>query len=506
MKVIFKKSKKNRMGLGQMGAGSILSAAIIFNLACAESPAGDNKEPVPATTNSMIPITYAFESHLLAGESSVNYSGQVARQILIKSLYSYIDGLTAKIDDQSVLARTGLIVEKLDFFYSFDGSIAGDTPHGLSSDLGMKQASIGDISTSAKLINKTAGNDKTGQYKDWNTVGLMGWPSMLVVTPEGLVRQWFQAIEDQAMARQAGNPPLDPSGAAITKTFVTPEGLDLKQLLQKFLMGAVSYSQGTDDYLDDDIAGKGLNSQNTTPEKDGKAYTSLEHIWDEGFGYFGAARDYKSYTDDEIAGKSGRAEYEHGYHDSNRDGKIDLKSEFNFGHAVNAANRDRGAATDAKTDYTEAAINAFLKGRHLISTAGGELSDEQMTKLKAQRDIIVSNWELAIASTTLHYINENLQDHAKFGTQEYDFYDHAKHWSELKGFALSLQFNPRKKISDTQLESLHTQVGDAPVLPSADASAITLNKQALLDARALLLAVYGFDAKNIGDDDGNNGW
>jgi len=94
----------------------------------------------------------------------------------------------------------------------------------------------------------------------------------------------------------------------------------------------------------------------------------------------------------------------------------------------------------------------------------------------------------------------------RFGTPDYKFLDHAKHWSELKGFALALQFNPRSPVTDAQFDTLHTLLGDAPVLPGAESAVITLYKTSLRNARALLATAYGFDAANVGNDDGENGW
>ncbi|NIS36531.1 MAG: DUF4856 domain-containing protein, partial [Actinobacteria bacterium] len=54
---------------------------------------------------------------------------------------------------------------------------------------------------------------------------------------------------------------------------------------------------------------------------------------------------YDQYTDDEIAAAGGRDDWQ-GTHDSDGDGAIDPAAEVNFGQSVNAAKRDRGAATD----------------------------------------------------------------------------------------------------------------------------------------------------------------
>ena len=247
-------------------------------------------------------------------------------------------------------------------------------------------------------------------------------------------------------------------------------------------MGAVAFSQGADDYLDDDTEGKGLWAQNCTPDKAGKAYTSLEHAWDEGFGYFGAAMNFGAFEDGDIAGKDYARDDWQGVNDADADGKIDLTSELNWGHSVNAQKRDRGSASGAApTDFTQGAWDGFIAGRTIIANAGGTLTEPEMTDLVAARDQAVSNWEKAISATAVHYVNDVLGDMAKpmacevdgAGAQvdadcnAYSFESHAKHWGELKGFALSLQFNPHSPLTDDDFDRLHEVLGDAPVLPDA---------------------------------------
>ena len=96
----------------------------------------------------------------------------------------------------------------------------------------------------------------------------------------------------------------------------------------KVFMGAIAFSQGSDDYLDDDVQGKGLLASHIPTED--KAYSGVEHAWDEGFGYFGGAQDYGTWTDEEIAGNA--------FLDRNGDGEIDLKTEVNWAHSRNAVN------------------------------------------------------------------------------------------------------------------------------------------------------------------------
>ncbi|HWN71297.1 MAG TPA: DUF4856 domain-containing protein, partial [Haliangium sp.] len=226
-------------------------------------------------------------------------------------------------------------------------------------------------------------------------------------------------------------------------------------------------------------------------------YTVLEHAWDEGFGYFGAARDYDKYSDDELSGEGGRGEYQ-SYHDSTADGFIDISREYNFAVAVYCAERDR-ASVDA-TDFTKEVFDAFVAGRTIIAEAGDTLTTEQFDALKAQSDIVALTWEKCLGATVIHYINETLADMETFGTAEYSFEGHAEHWSELKGFALGLQFNPESPMHEgTRFADFHARVADAPVLPNdaGGQTAIDDYKAALLSARDILQEAYGFSAANV---------
>ena len=88
---------------------------------------------------------------------------------------------------------------------------------------------------------------------------------------------------------------------------------------------------------------------------------------------------------------------------------------------------------------TKDAWTAFWEGRKLLAdTVGTELSDADLATLRGYRDQALDSWEMAIVGTVIHYINDTLQDIK--GNADID--DLAKHWSEAKGFALSMQFNP----------------------------------------------------------------
>ncbi|WP_143872131.1 DUF4856 domain-containing protein [Catenovulum sediminis] len=444
---------------------------------------------------------YVFPSKFSDGDS-VSYSGQVARHVLIAELTNYIgSGLQADIENEKVKTKADALAKLYAYYYSdSDENTTADAVNAvLNADLTVvansEQSSIADISSGKNLQGKIAGNDGgfddavVTQHKDWNAGTEFEAFSATYMgdfeqTPEALLLKFFEVIAINAEAVYAGEH-LDDNNFSLP-VYLTKDGHDLKQLVQKFLLGAVAYSQGTDDYLDDATDGKGLKTANA---QDGtSAYSKLEHQWDEGFGYFGAARNYLAYTDEEIAGKGGRDGWSSGYYDINMDGKIDLNSEFNFGNSTNAAKRDLGSA--GVTDYTQQAMEAFLAGRRLLNEIAGtssDLTDLEMEELKGHRDQAVLAWEKSIAATVVHYINDT---HADITTGA-SLADTAKHWSELKGFLIGLQFNPHSPLSDADFTEINNLIGDKPVLDAVNKTAYLAD---LLEARAKLQAAYSFDA------------
>jgi len=474
---------------------------------CGGSSGGGNNNGGEGDNAPNVPATYSFDSAFNSGESSVAYSGQIARQLLIAELNHEIGtGLQEKIGAGVINASSSLqdILDILESYYDGGTSTLADEPL-RTVPANSLQKTFGDISLDKNLVGKTAGNDSATDHRDWKNGGFSGWQAD---SPEALVRAWFDEISRNAMMVAAGQAravdfSASNSGVHSLRIYQTTDGLDLKQLVQKFLLGAIAFSQGTDDYFDDATPDKGLLTDNIVPNKTGAAYTTLEHQFDEGYGYFGAARNYNDYSDDEIAGKGGRAEFSSGYNDANGDGLIDLNSEFNFGNSTNAAKRDLGSSTG--TDLSADAFNALLNGRAIVSAAvGRELTDAELTALKAQRDLMVAAWEKAVAATVVHYINDVMADMDKMGAEDYSYADHIKHWGELKGFALGLQFNPRSPLlADSDASGVedfvqfHGLVGERPALPDAGASELNDYRADLLAARALMAQAYGFASQDV---------
>jgi hypothetical protein len=166
---------------------------------------------------------------------------------------------------------------------------------------------------------------------------------------------------------------------------------------------------------------------------------------------------------------------------------------------VHATKRQRRADNEEhQADLSGDADLAFRTGRAIITAAYESGEKVDLAALAAQRDIAVLAWEKAYAATAIHYINDVLADMNAVGSEDYSFADHAKHWSELKGFALGFQFNPRSPMSEADFAAVHAAVGDAPVGASpSDPVDDAPYRAALLDARSLIGDAYDFDEANV---------
>ena len=286
-----------------------------------------------------IPTAYVFDSRFTEGESSVAYSGQVVRNLLLQDLKIFIDNL-GKDGASSASVQDMLDLYAYDDGYDLESlTTAGSMP--------VVESRYSSISTGKNLNGKISGDVVIGYGK----------------TADELVRGWFEII--------AGNS-QDGDKLGTPAVYTDENGVDLTQMINKVLIGAVPYYQATGVYL----AGL-LDRGNGEPHSEGKAYSSMEHGWDEAFGYFGAARDYARYTDEQLAGSVGDYTF-----DSNGDGSIDFNSEYNFGLSRNAGKRDKGGAG---VDFTGDIFAAFLAGRTLIVNQGSAGRNLRPARSSGQR-------------------------------------------------------------------------------------------------------------------------
>ena len=405
---------------------------------------GDDKDgtnPVNSGDSSInVPSAYVFDSRFSPGESSVSYSGQVVRNLLLQDLKIFTGNL-GKDGAQSASAQ-----DMLNYY-------AHDDAYGLETLTNPKDHSA----LESRYSSMSTGKNLNGKISSDIVIGYGK-------TADALVREWIDIIADNSQdAAKLGTPAV----------YTTEDGVDLSQMINKVLIGAVPYYQATGKYL------YLLFEKGNAEAKEGKTYTDMEHYWDEAFGYFGAAADYNRYSDADV--KAGVNL------DSNGDGKIDFKSEYNFAIAKGAAKRDIGGTG---VDFTSDIFTAFLTGRTLI------VNQASQADIDAQRIAAANGMEKVIAATVVHYINDTLGDLEVYGTSDYNETNHNKHWAEMKGYAIGLQFNPFKLISDSQLRDLHDKLGQAPVYAEAGSAAYNSVTEDYKDARNILKNAYGYSSAN----------
>lgn len=448
---------------------------------------------------------YAFKN--TSDEDTVSYSGQIARHVIMDEI--------KKATGAIVAPDTADNLGKIKNLYSGDDHATIDATIIASSKAGdlAIQKMIGDISSGKNLRDKIAGGyiNSSGELKGEPTrliSPFFGWEGLASdATPDIFVNYIFDKLDANIMLLSPVKVDTK-DGMLDIPTYTDAYGVDYVQLLQKFLLMSVGFSQGTTDYLKQNFAAQSGQFQ----QKDGQPippYSIAEHHFDEGFGYFGGARDSLALTKEQISSV---------FNDSNVDGMIDLNSEYNFGQSVNCAKRERG-----KNNFTSRTMQAFIDGREIVAkmtvAAEGMTPDEAVEATKMYQDSLnmaikdaAVTWEECIAATVIHYINVTTDDIDAFDEGKFaslkNFEDLAKHWSEMKGFAFGLQFSPFSPFreSEEKLESLKTvlaKMGNAPVLPNGtqagEAKDIEAYKADLMSARAVLKDMYGFSQEDVNE-------
>lgn len=472
-----------------------------------------------------MPTTYAYTNTYFSADASnsVSYTGQTARQILIADMAYFME---KKLTDDAA-NTVASVTTSLDFFIKGTDANVTDTLIGSyikdAANVSLKSAgTYGDISSGKNLNGKIAGGNGNGGGETSKLIGgeFFGWSDGSAALPIDLVNMWIakqSALASDGVAIQV----TDATGATSSANVNTDQhGRNYRQLMQKFLMGAVNFSQGTNDYFKTDFASKLTTDDGGDSPKN---YSAGEHKFDEGFGYYGAARDNLHYTDLEARAKSGREGWRFGHHDTDGDGLIDVRSEYNMAHSQNCAKRDAGSAGGSNpTDFSSEVMTSMVAARQIISNAANKIAPELTSAEDAKLQEHIKNasvvWEKCIAATAVHYVNDLIADIGEYSNGApstlNNFETVAKHWSELKGFMLSLQFSPASPFRDVavtsvdldDLKRINALVGDAPVLADGSqlgiqplgsaADAVYAYRGKLTEVRATLQAAYGFSDGN----------
>ncbi|MDO5970452.1 DUF4856 domain-containing protein [Flavivirga aquimarina] len=313
--------------------------------------------------NVVAPATYNFERN---GVSTVSFSGQTTRIQMAEELISaLIDNTVTEV--------------------ALDGMFAHEEGNNDFSDT--------DLNASDKSIrSKTAAST---DYFSANTTDANAIKADFDGWIEAQVNDVFPNWGTTATAGNAGN--LQEAGGGSTR-YISGKGLEYNQAINKALIGALMVDQMLNNYLGTSVldAGSNVTDNDADTLEDGKSYTTMEHKWDEAFGYL-----YGNEADPELP---------------------QLGADSFLNKYLSRVEEDADFAGIADDVY-----NAFKLGRAAIVAKNYDVRDEQA-------EIIREKISEIIGIRAVYYLQ---QGKANLGTDNASaFHD----LSEGFGFVYSLQF------------------------------------------------------------------
>ncbi|MEX1063309.1 MAG: DUF4856 domain-containing protein [Balneolaceae bacterium] len=208
------------------------------------------------------PPTYNFTR---SGDSTVSFSGQTTRILMADELFISMSDFN-NATEESLLEM-----------YRNQTEAGGDTDPFSDAGLNASDKSIkSKVAASRDLFSSNA--SLSAEIKnDFET-----WLS-------AQVNEVFPNRNELAESGQAGQI-ADGSGVR----YVSGEGLEYNQLVNKSLIGALMADQMLNNYLGSAVLDEGTNLQDNDSgqTEEGSPYTTMEHKWDEAYGYiYGTSAD-----------------------------------------------------------------------------------------------------------------------------------------------------------------------------------------------------------------------
>lgn len=224
-----------------------LFTAVMGGLILASCSVDD--EPVIENETIEVPDTYTFNRN---GNSTVNYAGQTER-----------------------LVMTG---ELISAFNDFDNA-TGESLSNMFSNLN-DPFSKDELNSSSKSIkSKVAASEL---YFSTNSVESNAIKNDFESFITAQVNEVFPNKDQLATKGVAGQ---IADGSSVR--YVNSKGLEMNQAFAKGLIGALEADQMLNNYLSAAVldAGENVQKNNDGITEDGKSYTTMEHKWDEAYGY-----------------------------------------------------------------------------------------------------------------------------------------------------------------------------------------------------------------------------
>ncbi|MDD7887055.1 DUF4856 domain-containing protein [Flavivirga sp. 57AJ16] len=227
----------------------VLSLFVVLALlqSCSSDDDGGSKH-----NDVVAPATYEFVRN---GSSTVNFGGQTTRiQMAEELVAAFKDNLQTKIALDAMFAH---VENENDF----------SDPDLNASDKSIRSKTAASVDYFS--ANTTEANAIKADFDNWI---------------ESQVLDVFPNWNTTATPGNAGN--LQEAGGGSTR-YINAKGLEYNQAFAKSLIGALMVDQMLNNYLSSDVLDAGTNVADNDAEtvEDGKSYTTMEHKWDEAFGY-----------------------------------------------------------------------------------------------------------------------------------------------------------------------------------------------------------------------------
>lgn len=361
---------------------NIIALSGLVFVGCSYERNNDNSNNIDA------PETYKFERN---GLTTISYSGQTCRLTMASEIYDAFKDTSKTVEDINNMFANG----------------AGFSEELCSKNIRSKTASSATASSTVKpLFDAFIEETVSDVFPRWNSPASIG-NSGYITESNG------------------------------KKRYVNSKGLELDQAFVKGLIGGLCLDQITNNYLTVGKLDVGNNiSDNDNELLDGdNNYTTMEHYWDEGFGYlYGLEADPENPT----------------YSDN---GDILLNK---YAGKVNGS--------DAGQVDMSAVYDAFIAGRTAIVNNDYVKRDLEAAKIKKALDEI-------IAIRAAYYLEAGAEIIANGDARPDAFHD----LSEGYGFILSLQFTDF--FTNAEVEVLLNQLLEGDGFWKVESSTLTTMAQ-----------------------------
>jgi len=235
-----------------------LTISSLFFMSCDK-----DDDPIVDPEPTVAPSTYTF---LRDGVTTVYYSGQSTRIAMGQEFISALK------DESKTEAQLDAMFDHQEGASDFSDPILNAS----SKNIRSKTAASADLFSS----NTTDATAIKNQFDSW-------------ISEQ--VSDVFPYWSDDASAGSAGK--IQEAGGGSTR-YVNGKGLELNQAINKGLIGGLMADQMLNNYLGTAVLDAGTNTVDNDEKtlSDGKNYTTMEHKWDEGFGYLYGADNQENPT------------------------------------------------------------------------------------------------------------------------------------------------------------------------------------------------------------------